>query len=455
MNWIRTVLSKAQADVSCSNSHATETQVKHHLTTLTSSSSQDNRFVRLNSYKTPSESDVDSCAEATEDEEEDEDSRETKSRISDDDGASPAPAVSPPVSPDEGYPDSPPVNQGNLASPCSPSPPGINIVGNFSRTHIKGGKNGVILENGSLSTLYHHKKYLGLGAFGLVLGGQHYLDEARCAVKVIAFDPKELTSVLKEVRPLAQLSTHRNVVSYKGCWIEETSAAPSGLMDKLRILSKGEPVPGYVLCIKMERCAANLRKFLEARNKAFFRKDDFVSKDALKALRDGRCFNDGRHRAHGSIFRDIVSGLMFLHKRKIMHRDLKPENILVDGDTKDYKISDFGLARMFDDEASRVSMTKGVGTAIYAAPEQISSKQYGLPADVFPLGLILLELMWPLKQTECLGQLLRDARHKKQLPEYLFVRHPRISNYISLMLDDEPSGRPVLDDLLHATRTMF
>ena len=99
------------------------------------------------------------------------------------------------------------------------------------------------------------------------------------------------------------------------------------------------------------------------------------------------------------IFQQIVKGLCHIHAKGIVHRDLKPANILHTSDGR-FKICDFGLSRKlktlnggmnfdnsnipngvivpFDD-----SMTSGVGTASYAAPEQLETQCYGPEADIF------------------------------------------------------------------------
>ncbi|GMH25582.1 hypothetical protein Nepgr_027425 [Nepenthes gracilis] len=68
----------------------------------------------------------------------------------------------------------------------------------------------------------------------------------------------------------------------------------------------------------------------------------------------------------------IARGLAYLHEEsrlKIVHRDIKATNILLDKDLN-AKISDFGLAKLDEDENTHIS-TRIAGTVGYMAPEQI------------------------------------------------------------------------------------
>ncbi|KAG0095059.1 hypothetical protein BGZ93_006391 [Podila epicladia] len=62
------------------------------------------------------------------------------------------------------------------------------------------------------------------------------------------------------------------------------------------------------------------------------------------------------------VFKQVLSGVKYLHDRGIVHRDLKPENILVsDKASLTIKISDFGLAKMISNNA----LNTMCGTASY------------------------------------------------------------------------------------------
>ncbi|XP_031649108.1 serine/threonine-protein kinase DCLK3 [Oncorhynchus kisutch] len=88
---------------------------------------------------------------------------------------------------------------------------------------------------------------------------------------------------------------------------------------------------------------------------------------------------------------DVSEALRYIHSKTIVHRDLKPENLLVecssDGVSR-LKLGDFGLAMVVTEPIFTVC-----GTPTYVAPEILSETGYGLPVDLWALGVILYVLL--------------------------------------------------------------
>jgi serine/threonine protein kinase len=72
-----------------------------------------------------------------------------------------------------------------------------------------------------------------------------------------------------------------------------------------------------------------------------------------------------------------------------VHRDVKPSNILF-GAAGDARLADFGIARIFDTSTLTITGTT-LGTVAYMAPEQLESHEVGPAADIWSLGVVLLE----------------------------------------------------------------
>ncbi|HEU4666780.1 MAG TPA: protein kinase [Arthrobacter sp.] len=141
---------------------------------------------------------------------------------------------------------------------------------------------------------------------------------------------------------------------------------------------------------------------------------------------------------------ELAGALQYIHHRGVVHRDIKPANILLTRYTADSplrpKLADFGIARMLD--GARVTATNMVpGTAAYLSPEQASGGQVGPPADIYSLGLVLLEALtgrvaFPGPPLEAaVARLSQDP----EIPDALGPRWPPL---LAAMTARNPQDRP-------------
>ncbi|KAJ8576231.1 hypothetical protein ON010_g2988 [Phytophthora cinnamomi] len=97
----------------------------------------------------------------------------------------------------------------------------------------------------------------------------------------------------------------------------------------------------------------------------------------------------GFNRLKATMALEVCHALTYLHSLSpsVIHRDLKSRNILLSGDMK-AKLSDFGISR----ERLDRTMTAGVGTSLWMAPEVLLGERYDEKADVYSFGVVLSEL---------------------------------------------------------------
>ncbi|KAH9102134.1 hypothetical protein AeMF1_021270 [Aphanomyces euteiches] len=168
------------------------------------------------------------------------------------------------------------------------------------------------------------------------------------------------------------------------------------------------------------------------------------------------------------IFYQIASALEHVHSLGLIHRDLKPANIFV-MDHNTIKLGDFGLSRYasspaptssngamdLDPSTSQDSIwssdeekTAGVGTYLYASPEQISGEMYSAKADMYSLGMILFELMHDTFGTAMERIVtLRNVRDGVLPPKWL-PDHPRVVAMIESLVAKRPQLRPNAHDVV-------
>ncbi|HET9072284.1 MAG TPA: protein kinase [Acidimicrobiales bacterium] len=87
---------------------------------------------------------------------------------------------------------------------------------------------------------------------------------------------------------------------------------------------------------------------------------------------------------------EAASALDHAHRRGLVHRDVKPANLLFDDEGR-VSVADFGIARALAEATWTEPAGAMVGTARYAAPEQVQGQPLGDRSDVYALALVLTE----------------------------------------------------------------
>jgi beta-lactam-binding protein with PASTA domain/serine/threonine protein kinase len=144
---------------------------------------------------------------------------------------------------------------------------------------------------------------------------------------------------------------------------------------------------------------------------------------------------------------EAARGLEAAHAAGFVHRDIKPANLLFGADGR-LRIADFGVARALSD-AGWTEHDGLVGTARYAAPEQGRTSKVDGRADVYALGLVLVEAVTgtvPLSADDAIGTLLARGDGPAPVPDALGPLAPLLRQ----VLQADPSLRPTAGALVAA-----
>ncbi|XP_036937571.1 eukaryotic translation initiation factor 2-alpha kinase 1 isoform X1 [Acanthopagrus latus] len=202
-----------------------------------------------------------------------------------------------------------------------------------------------------------------------------------------------------------------------------------------------------MLYIQMQLCERSLKDWISDRNNK--------PKEELTSTCPYGCV-DTEHTL--SLLRRILEGVEYIHSRGIMHRDLKPRNIFLHGHDSHVRIGDFGLAcrdlimdghKGTSSPSADSSHTTGVGTFVYAAPEQFMGSHYDSKSDMYSIGVLAFELFQPfgteMERVRTLGN-LREGK----IPDSFCQRWPVLTKYIMKLTCKEPSVRPTASQLLQS-----
>lgn len=202
-----------------------------------------------------------------------------------------------------------------------------------------------------------------------------------------------------------------------------------------------------MLYIQMQLCELSLKDWISERN---------TKPRTEQASRCPYVCVDVEHTL--VLLRRILEGVDYIHSRGIMHRDLKPRNIFLHGHDCHVRIGDFGLAcsniimdaqKSANSPSGDSTHTTGVGTLVYAAPEQLKGSHYDSKSDMYSIGVLAFELFQPFGTEMERARTLEDLR-EGNIPDLFCQRWPILTKYIMKLTSPEPSIRPTASQLLQS-----
>ncbi|KAJ5473252.1 hypothetical protein N7475_002818 [Penicillium sp. IBT 31633x] len=310
------------------------------------------------------------------------------------------------------------------------------------------------------------ERVLGKGGKGVVLLVKHVLDgvslgQYACKRVPVGDDHEWLEKVLGEVQLLQHLS-HQNLVSYRHVWLENAKISTFG------------PSVACAFILQQYCNAGDLHDYIcgsvQTSTTAQQLKDRLRRKS--KGEPEPRTKSDGRRTLQldqiYSFFRDITSGLRYLHANGYIHRDLKPNNCLLHETSDGIRVlvSDFGEVQS---QNSIRNSTGATGTLSYCAPEVLRQDypngpfgNFTFKSDIFSLGMILYFLCFAAlpyanadlinEEKEDLDQLRAEITSwagfdnaraiRSDLPEKLY-------KFLERLLSVDPARRPSADEVLN------
>lgn len=154
------------------------------------------------------------------------------------------------------------------------------------------------------------------------------------------------------------------------------------------------------------------------------------------------------------ILADLANALAYLQRHHVLHRDIKPENVYLDEETGRACLSDFSIARLWDDCALTLPGTV-IGTPAYMSPEQIDGATLDARSDIYSLGVVAHEML--SGNAPWAGESLISRIYKQKhedLPALSGLRPdlpPRLRHVIERALYKDPAERWAnADDLVAA-----
>ena len=134
-----------------------------------------------------------------------------------------------------------------------------------------------------------------------------------------------------------------------------------------------------------------------------------------------------------------AEALHYAHGQGVVHRDIKPANLMYDAASDEFKITDFGIARLTDTSRTKTGII--LGTPSYMSPEQLAASAVTGSSDLYSLGITMYQLLTGTTP-------FRSDSIPKLMDKIMNERHTPVSS----LRDDLPPGIDALLDKILAKK---
>ena len=278
-----------------------------------------------------------------------------------------------------------------------------NLIADLNKLHI--------------TSIWKYCNSLGSGSFGEVFKYQHLPTDKFFAVKKVKFNPdtKGVTENMKNLQvEIVQYSKFKEnslkgkerIVEYFGSVIDENKFF------------------NYICLEYMQR--GSLRAYLESNGN----------------------LDENKTRKYT---RQVLEGLCYLHRIRIVHRDIKGGNILLT-ENDDIKLVDFGASKYLE-SSTHGANTQKIGTNHWMPPEIVKGEKYGFKADIWSTGCTVVEMLttkppWPQLRHFQVPDKLKGLKNN-ELPDFeLTSPSNEVKQFLKLCFLIQHNDRPSAEELL-------
>lgn len=282
--------------------------------------------------------------------------------------------------------------------------------------------------------------------------GQWYAVK-KIPLRLNANDLSKRPNILKTVSNLNEL-IHPNIVSYITCWAEKSMIQKSKTLThpsrRERLLSEHiDSITQSNWTDESDKQASvddsdvllrsrNFSNTTESNENHLSSLDFFIQMEYI----NGETLKDTLKRGKLSevesffIFNEILKGLSFLHSHKIAHKNIQPSKVVIGGDR--VKLADFGLEANY----SLIPETK------FTAPESKTCSEKGaIKADIFSLGLVLLEMLARPVEGKSAKTLLAELKTGVRSSSLASISEEQ-KELILELCENDPNNRPTCQEIL-------